>query len=132
MAACITFPLARYLPHPVLPHIQKLQSLASAQSLTAPYSSKPHRVSRTQSPQTSLMKRQAIRYFHITYCRESPQPSASRASTPAPLASEQYHKLADKYIENLVEVLENLQDEREEIDCEYSVGSSSSSYLVDN
>lgn len=40
---------------------------------------------------------------------------------PTPLSPEQYHALSDAYIETLVNRLEELQEQREEFDCEYSV-----------
>lgn len=40
---------------------------------------------------------------------------------PALLSMERYHTLADSYIDNLVMHLEELQEEREDVDVEYSV-----------
>ncbi|KAL8708533.1 MAG: hypothetical protein Q9220_006586 [cf. Caloplaca sp. 1 TL-2023] len=42
--------------------------------------------------------------------------------TPEPLTPDRYHRLADKYIDHLVSKLESLQEEREDVDCEYSAG----------
>lgn len=43
------------------------------------------------------------------------------ASGPANIAIEQFHELADTYLELLIEKLEMLQEETEEVDVEYSV-----------
>ncbi len=48
----------------------------------------------------------------------APAPSQSQ---PEPLSIDQYHNLADLYIDNLVAKLEEIQEERPEVDCEYSV-----------
>ena len=42
--------------------------------------------------------------------------------SPAPLTIEQYHKLSDAYIETLLTDFEELQEENEEVDVEYSAG----------
>ncbi|KAM7206415.1 Frataxin-like domain containing protein [Naviculisporaceae sp. PSN 640] len=44
------------------------------------------------------------------------------AKTPADITDSVYHLAADEYLERLVTHLENLQDEREDIDVEYSAG----------
>lgn len=41
--------------------------------------------------------------------------------TPADITDSAYHLVADEYLDRLVTYLENLQDEREDIDVEYSV-----------
>ncbi|KAI4099522.1 MAG: hypothetical protein L6R37_005949 [Teloschistes peruensis] len=41
----------------------------------------------------------------------------------------QYHRIADLYIDNLVAKLEEMQEEREDVDCEYSVGLSFTSLV---
>jgi frataxin len=43
------------------------------------------------------------------------------ASGPADITIEQFHELADQYLEALIEKLEGLQEETEEVDVEYSV-----------
>lgn len=57
------------------------------------------------------------------------QPVQPKEDTPAPtvraatdLTDDEYHKLADQYMDRLVTHLEELQDEREDIDVEYSAG----------
>ncbi|KAL8894772.1 MAG: hypothetical protein Q9207_008414, partial [Kuettlingeria erythrocarpa] len=47
----------------------------------------------------------------------APAPSQSQ---PEPLSIDRYHHLADLYIDNLVAKLEEIQEERPEVDCEYS------------
>ena len=58
-------------------------------------------------------------------------PSSSRVETlystsppsaaPKSLSAEQFHELADSYIDSLLVHLEQLQEERADVDCEYSV-----------
>lgn len=58
---------------------------------------------------------------------ENPQPkereseSNVTASGPADITIEHFHELADAYLEALIEKLEELQEETEEVDVEYSV-----------
>lgn len=42
---------------------------------------------------------------------------------PAELTDTQYHELSDQYLDNLLNKFEAVQDEREDIDIEYSVSS---------
>lgn len=51
--------------------------------------------------------------------KEEAAPTVVRAATE--LTDDEYHKLADQYMDRLVTHLEELQDEREDIDVEYSV-----------
>jgi frataxin len=39
----------------------------------------------------------------------------------AEITEQEYHELADEYLENVVNRFEELQDQREDIDVEYSV-----------
>ncbi|KAI4142429.1 MAG: hypothetical protein LQ340_007346, partial [Diploschistes diacapsis] len=48
------------------------------------------------------------------------QSAAAHAAAPTPLSQDSYHKHADAYIDALVAELEELQEEREEVDVEYS------------
>lgn len=58
---------------------------------------------------------------------EDPQPKEAEphtvleASAPANITIEEYHKFSDAYMEALVDKFEALQEEKTEIDCEYSV-----------
>jgi frataxin len=62
---------------------------------------------------------------------ESEEPSTKEPTTetteynvggvPADLSNERYHELADDYLNSLIEKLEQLQEETEDVDCEYSV-----------
>lgn len=70
---------------------------------------------------------------------ESENPPAKEAedepvASPAEISTETYHELADDYMNALVEKLEQMQEETEEVDCEYSVGflNSFSSLWFDN
>ena len=51
----------------------------------------------------------------------SPEPSAPHVTQAAPISTDEYHALSDSYIDNLVAQLEEMQEEREEVDVEYSV-----------
>ena len=51
----------------------------------------------------------------------SSQPPQPQPSKPIPLSQDQYHRLADAYIDALVEQLEELAERNEEVDVEYSV-----------
>ncbi|KAI4244781.1 MAG: hypothetical protein L6R42_010362, partial [Xanthoria sp. 1 TBL-2021] len=48
--------------------------------------------------------------------------SPAKPSAPEPISIDQYHRLADHYIDTLVSKLEELQEERRDVDCEYSAG----------
>ncbi|KAL8654691.1 MAG: hypothetical protein Q9226_003333 [Calogaya cf. arnoldii] len=48
--------------------------------------------------------------------------SPATPSSPEPISIDQFHRLADHYIDNLVSKLEELQEERRDVDCEYSAG----------
>jgi frataxin len=49
-----------------------------------------------------------------------PEPQTT-ASAPADLTMDEYHKVSDQYLERLVDKFEAMQEEKDEIDCEYSV-----------
>lgn len=59
---------------------------------------------------------------------ENPEPKIPEdhdsAVGPAQLSPEQYNALSDEYMDKLVERLEELQEEREDVDVEYSVSKS--------
>jgi frataxin len=50
-----------------------------------------------------------------------PAESNTRAASPAELTIEEYHKLSDEYIDAVVSRMEQLQEERDDVDVEYSV-----------
>ncbi|KAI4120315.1 MAG: hypothetical protein LQ338_007100 [Usnochroma carphineum] len=49
-------------------------------------------------------------------------PASTNAPAPEPLDIDEYHQLADTFIDNLVLKLEEIQEERNDVDCEYSSG----------
>lgn len=57
---------------------------------------------------------------------ENPQPTATEPTSGAPKAAnisdEQYEELSNEYIDLIVEKLEQLQEEKENVDVEYSSG----------
>src|SRR6186713_1316107 len=61
------------------------------------------------------------RNFHSTSLDRA-QSAAPPSTTAAKISVDTYHRLADKYIDELVAELEDLQEEREEVDVEYSAG----------
>lgn len=86
-------------------------------------------VSSTCSHSTSRLNRG----FHLSatfrkgISPESPDPrpesrqEGEHVAKPAPISTEDYHKAADEYINELVHKLEQLQEEKGDMDCEYSV-----------
>lgn len=54
---------------------------------------------------------------------EAYEPTSS--SAPADISTEDYHELSDAYLNAVIEKLEQLQEESEEVDVEYSVSTSS-------
>ncbi|KAL8717405.1 MAG: hypothetical protein Q9181_008334 [Wetmoreana brouardii] len=48
--------------------------------------------------------------------------ASSAPSIPESLDIDQYHRLADHFIDNLVAILEEMQEKRDDVDCEYSSG----------
>ncbi|RAL65371.1 hypothetical protein DID88_000939 [Monilinia fructigena] len=57
---------------------------------------------------------------------ENPQPKVSEGNAEqkqaAELTQSQYNELSDEYMDTIVEKLEELQEEREDVDVEYSAG----------
>ena len=51
---------------------------------------------------------------------KSPEPTQV-LKTPADISEGTYHTVADEYLDKLISRLEELQDEREDVDVEYSV-----------
>jgi frataxin len=57
---------------------------------------------------------------------EDPQPKEAEdqitATSPTDLTNEEYHEVADRYMDKMVAALEELQEDREDVDVEFSVG----------
>ena len=88
----------------------------------------PHRPHYTPYPTTNHRQKPPLnRNFTTTLPLPSSSSSTPAAQTtqppqhPSPLSIEKFHTLADTYIDNLVLHLEQLQEEREDVDVEYSV-----------
>ena len=47
--------------------------------------------------------------------------SSEQRYTPVELSESEYHEIADEYMERLLNVCEEAQEQREELDVEYSV-----------
>lgn len=61
---------------------------------------------------------------------ETPEPtepveSAYVPKTPAPLEESEYHDIADEYLDNVLSKLEDVAEQRPDVDVEYSVSSES-------
>ncbi|KAI6823655.1 hypothetical protein KC332_g8648 [Hortaea werneckii] len=52
----------------------------------------------------------------------NPEPDAHKVTTPTEISDDEYHELADKYMDHLCERAEQLQETREEVDVEFSAG----------
>ncbi|KAL8957237.1 MAG: hypothetical protein Q9193_005435, partial [Seirophora villosa] len=66
----------------------------------------------------SLTTQQQESSFSTSTAR--PAGTGAVAAPPEPLDIDRYHRLADTYIDNLVAKLEEIQEERDDVDCEYS------------
>ena len=59
---------------------------------------------------------------------DNPQPKEAEtndtasSAQPANISVAQYEELSDQFLDTLVQKLEHLQEQSEEVDCEYSVG----------
>ena len=115
-----------------------LSQLARQTSRTLAYrtSSRPlQRISRTTFQSSRLGSVQASRSIStikplqkgLSPETDDPQPKVAEsndtasAKAPADLTPERFHELSDVYLNALVEKLEQLQEESEQIDVEYSV-----------
>lgn len=88
------------------------------------------------SPQLNRRLKSSIFHNHHLF-NSQPYSSSSTTSTPAAsqkspssesdsdadeLSIEEYHRLSNMYIDTLVSILEQLQEERADVDCEFSAG----------
>ncbi|KAL9046251.1 MAG: hypothetical protein Q9214_000869 [Letrouitia sp. 1 TL-2023] len=76
---------------------------------------------------TNLLRRSARPLISPTPPRsrtflERSSSSSTRTSAPTPLSPDAYHGLADKFFHNLIRRLEALQEERDDVDSDYSAG----------
>ena len=51
----------------------------------------------------------------------NPEPDAHKVTTPTEISDDEYHELADKYMDHLCEKAEQMQETKEEVDVEFSV-----------
>ncbi|KAL9603151.1 MAG: hypothetical protein Q9219_001354 [cf. Caloplaca sp. 3 TL-2023] len=105
-----------FLPPPPDPNVlqypdgqQKASNSPPAAPAAVQYRQRFPSPSTTQQPKTK-------------FSSTSTYPAPSSSPSPAPINNDQYHRLADIYIENLVLKLEALQEEKDGVDCEYSAG----------
>ncbi|KAI4139210.1 MAG: hypothetical protein LQ341_004307, partial [Variospora aurantia] len=99
-------------PHPN-PIIHRISTF------TLPYMklSFPRQAQERVSPTIQQQQQQQRPSFSTSTAR--PDADAT-TSSPEPLDIDRYHRLADTYIDALVAKLEEIQEERDEVDCEYS------------
>ncbi|KAL8643781.1 MAG: hypothetical protein Q9210_007555, partial [Variospora velana] len=95
------------------PHPNPIHGIST---LTLPYMNLSFRrqAQKRISPSTQQQQRPS-------FSTSTARPNADAASSPEPLDLDRYHRLADTYIDSLVAKLEEIQEERDEVDCEYSV-----------
>ncbi|KAL9614365.1 MAG: hypothetical protein Q9167_001168 [Letrouitia subvulpina] len=77
--------------------------------------------SAVQILQTNFLRRSALPPTPL-HSRTFLERSSSSARTPTPLSPEAYHGLADKFFHNLIRRLEALQEDRDDVDSDYSAG----------
>lgn len=115
-----------------------------------PFSSKPtsslfHQIPKSVRPSLQFKAETVsnqIRPFSISLTAqkglspdsEDPKPKEAEPhaidAAPVELSNEQYNQLSDDYIDAIVSKLEELQEEREDVDVEYSVRLPSSPFLI--
>jgi len=106
--------------HHLLPRSRNINSHSLITATIPPR----HLHSRLTSPSTSKYRQQ---HQFLIQNHNSPRPfsttppSPPSNPTPTPLTPEKYHTLSDAYIDALVTQLEELQEQREDVDVEYSV-----------
>ncbi len=116
--------------------VRALRSIARQASSTTPKTRPACSFTTTRliGPSTSSSSTpQLMRNLHLSatfrkgISPESAEPEpksrleSGHAADPAPISTEDYHKVADGYIEKLVHKLEQMQEEKGDMDCEYSV-----------
>ncbi|KAF6240664.1 hypothetical protein HO173_001336 [Letharia columbiana] len=126
-AISISIPLSlSKAPRRILPSLSLSLSLSQPRAPTS--SSDPINPPRPSSFPTT----QPHRKLHNGQLRPQPR-TRSRAFTTAPprraakaeaaeISPDEYHRISDRYIDGLVAQLEEMQEEREEVDVEYSAG----------
>lgn len=108
-------------PHTILPHPPPRFHLPLSKTLTTIHNHPPHRHHHTSSPTYTFLP-------HRPPFPTPPHPPHHRfltttapAPSPTPLSTDEYHTRSDAYIDALLAQLEAMQEEREDVDVEYSV-----------
>lgn len=109
-----------------LSSLKTLHQSPSASSSSTPYiclcSSHPLNFRASSFSRSSFAPRPARpRQSWSEFRLRAPYSTSPPISSPESLSAEQYHELADSYIDSLLVHLEQLQEERADVDCEYSV-----------
>ena len=91
---------------------------------------------------SSVLCRTSITYQHVARAAASTQPATTKQfsttiprskpldpdtlknAQPAMITDDEYHAIADVYLESILEKFEELQDQKDEVDVEYSVSPS--------
>lgn len=116
--------------------VRALRSIARQASLTGPTTQPTHALISARLIASSTCSHSALgltRPFHLSATfrkgispeSADPEPKSlpedRHIAKPAPISTEDYHKIADEFIEGLVHKLEQMQEDKGDMDCEYSV-----------
>jgi hypothetical protein len=95
------------------------RSLRLSRTVTTATAARPYAPRALLKPQVAPCTR-ACQFGTTPVFRDSGV-AAAQVGEPVALNIDDFHKLSDEYIDTLVAELEELQEEREEVDVEYSV-----------
>lgn len=120
----------------ILPHTPSIALSRGCRSFSIRYDSN-NQTHHLAAPQFNnrLLNSSIFPKHHFSNCQpyssSSTAPAASQKSTSSEsdadadideLSIEEYHRLSNKYIDTLVSILEQLQEDCADVDCEYSAG----------
>ncbi|KAI0181239.1 Frataxin [Hypoxylon sp. FL1284] len=81
------------------------------------------RATRSVLKHPALRRPSSVRPFSVTSRPGYPlAPEALAAAVPAPITADEYHEIADNYLEALLTKYEELQDESDSVDVDFSSG----------
>ena len=99
------------------PHTSPVSSPQQA----APFRAQPEQRAQPAQPAQSADSTRLVQPVATPTPPQPVQAPPPTPSQPTPLTPERFHLLADLYIDRLIEDLEELQEEREDVDFEFSV-----------